>query len=231
MPTHIPISQWGNEEQPRERLLQYGVGVLSEVELIALLLNTGSRGSSAIVLARLLLKEHGDISALGKCSPSQLAAYRGMGPAKVARLLAACELGRRREARPVSKRVRIHSAHDAAQQMFVKLRELRHEALYVLLLDTKHQLLGNVLVGQGSVDQIGVQPREVFRPAIEISAAAVIVCHNHPSGDPEPSMPDIQLTKRLQAASQVIGIRLLDHIIIGDGVFISLAEKGYCNHK
>jgi DNA repair protein RadC len=231
MSAHIPISHWEEEDRPRERLQRHGVGILSDVELIALLLNTGCRGTSAIALARMLLKEHGTTSALGRCSAAQLAAYHGIGPAKAARVLAACELGRRRELEPAHKRPCIRNAQDAARQMFAKLSELRNEVLYVLLLDTKHHLLGEIKVCEGSIDQIWVHPRDVFRPAIEISAPAVIVGHNHPSGDPEPSVPDIELTKRLQAASEVIGIRLLDHIIIGDGVYISLAEKGYCNHK
>jgi len=226
-----PIRQWVLGDRPRERLLSKGAAALSDVELIAILLNTGSHGTSAVELARLLLRQTGSILALGKCSAAKLKAYPGMGPAKVARLLAACELGRRREQYQQVPRPLIQCASDAARLLFAKIRDVKHECIVVILLDTKHRVIGESLVSMGSLDQASVHPRDVFRPALENSAAAVIVAHNHPSGDPKPSQTDVQLTERLQEAAYLLGIRLLDHIIIGDGVFISLAEKGYIKGK
>ncbi len=227
METKLPISAWPEGDRPRERLFALGSSVLSDAELIAILLGTGGKGSSALDLARQLLQQYDGIFSLGRSSAVRISNMPGIGPAKAARVLAACELGRRREGKNISQRTIIRSPADAARIAAAHLRDSDRECFLVILLDTKHKVLSEELVSVGILDQAPVHPREIFRPALEYSAAALVLAHNHPSGDPDPSQADLRLTRQLLEASVILGIRLLDHIIIGDGEFLSLAEKGY----
>lgn len=227
METKLPISAWPEGDRPRERLIALGSSVLSDAELIAILLGTGGKGSSALDLARRLLQQYNGIFSLGRSSAVRISNMPGIGPAKAARVLAACELGRRREGKNNSQRAIIRCPADAARIAAARLRDSDRECFLAILLDTKHKVLSEELVSVGILDQAPVHPREIFRPALEHSAAALVLAHNHPSGDPSPSQSDLRLTRQLLKASEILGLRLLDHIIIGDGEFLSLAEKGY----
>lgn len=178
-----PIPSWPAAERPRERLWSMGAGVLGDAELVAILLRSGRRGESALDLGRRLIRLGGDagIGGLSRCSAEELAALPGVGPAKAACLLAAFELGRRAAAAGPERR-QVHSAADAAREVSAAMAVLEQEQFRVLLLDTKHHVLAVEVVGQGGLDHVVAHPREVFKPAIRRSAAAVILAHNHPSG-------------------------------------------------
>lgn len=226
MKQQLPISAWPEGDRPRERLLTAGPAGVADAELIAILLGSGAKGKSALDVARQLIQDFDGLTGMGRISSARLSAVSGVGPAKAARVMAACELGRRREVQRNQERKLIRTAADAAGLLSPRLRDAQQETFWALLLDTRHRVLAEWPVSRGGLDQVAVNPRDVFQPALEYRAAAVLVAHNHPSGDAEPSPADIALTRRLAEAAQLLGIRFLDHIIIGDGVFISLAEKG-----
>ncbi len=222
------------DERPRERMLRVGPGSLSVVELLAVLLGTGSgRGRSAIALAQSLLARFASEGVAGAAALAALAgaetldiqATPGLGAAKATRVVAALELGRRlNEAR--AERGTVNSPDDVAELLGARLRRLDREHFVVVLLDTKNHLLGSELIAVGSLDASIVHPREVFKAAIRKSASAMILVHNHPSGDPEPSEADLVCTRRLEEAGRVLGIPVLDHVIIGDGRYRSLRQGG-----
>jgi DNA repair protein RadC len=220
-----PINVWPREERPRERLFNLGPAALSDAELVAILLGTGVRRRPALFLAHQLLQVHGGLGNLGRMSPGQLAALSGIGPAKAARLLAACELGRRRERkRPGSAQV-ITTPAEAARLACTHLRDLTRECCLAIYLDTKHRVLKEEIISIGSLDQAALHPRELFKTAFEAGAAAVILAHNHPSGDATPSAADLRLTGQLLQAAKLLGICLLDHVIIGNGEYRSIVSE------
>lgn len=222
------IREWPPSERPRERLLERGAGELSDAELLALVLQTSTlRGRSAIDQARALLASVGDLRALGAATPRELTARSGLGPARAAAIAAALELGRRAVGRPVDRGRGFRTSGDVFGHLRGRLAPLRREVFYVLLLDAKHRRLRDVQVSEGSLTAAIVHPREVFAPAVRDSAAAVILAHNHPSGDPEPSSEDVELTRRLRDAGELIGIRVLDHVIVGAETHFSFADAGY----
>lgn len=226
MERHLPISQWPETDKPRERLNRLGAGSLSEAELLAVLLGSGTKGLTAVDLGRQLLQRCQGLDRLGRFGAAELAAIPGVGLAKAARIVAACELGRRRERPGPAVQPVVRTAQAAARLVSARLRDLDREAFCLVLLDNRHRVLAEPLVSVGSLEQAQVHPREVFRAALSQPTAAVIVAHNHPSGDPTPSEADLALTRRLVAGAELLGLRLLDHIIVGEGVFVSLAEKG-----
>lgn len=223
-----PIHRWPSAQRPRERLWQMGSQSLSDGELLAIILRSGRRGESALDLGRRLLQLGGEDGLLGlvRCSAEELSGVSGVGPAKAASLLAAFELGRRAAGGPGGPRTPVRSAADAARCVRSAMEVLEQEQFRVLLLDTKHRLLGVEVVGQGGLDHVAAHPREVFKPAIRRSAAAVILAHNHPSGDSEPSGQDALLTERLVEAGRVLGVPVLDHLVIGRGGYVSLRKRG-----
>lgn len=213
-------------ERPREKLCRYGQSQLSNAELIALLLGTGSRGESAIHLAENLLSLDGTgLLYLGGCSVEELSAIKGMGSAKASRLLAAIELGTRIATAKPSKKSRIVSTADVVAIFMEKMRYHKKEHFNVLLLNAKGEILAVETVAVGDLSSSIVHPREAFLAAVKRSAAAVIFLHNHPSGNPKPSPQDIEVTQRLCETGKILGIHVLDHIIIGDGIYTSLKEK------
>lgn len=232
------IKEWSPSDRPRERLLTTGPRALSPRELLAILIETGTPGCggrpprSAIDVAGDLLRHFsngGESPALRRImtsSATELCGVPGVGEAKAAKVLAALELGRRavEEARPDRERVR--SAADVYDRMRLVLRDLAHEEFHVLLLNTQNQVLRDLQVTRGTLDASLVHPREVFRPAIAEAAASVILVHNHPSGDPTPSAEDRAVTRQLRSAGSTIGIDVLDHVIVGEGRYVSLAEAG-----
>lgn len=215
-----------DEERPRERMLRYGAGVLSQAELLAILLRTGTRNESAIHMAQRLLAEIGGIRGIMDLSLDELTKMKGIGPAKAVQIKAGIELGQRlAKARTPEARI-IRSPRDAADQVMEELRYLQKEHFVCLFLNTKNHIIAQETLSVGSLNASIVHPREVFRAAIKCSSASIVCVHNHPSGDPSPSPEDIRITERLCRAGEIVGIDVLDHIVIGDGSFVSLKEQG-----
>jgi DNA repair protein RadC len=216
------------DERPRERLLEKGAAVLSNAELLAILLRTGTREDSVIHLAEKVLamyKERGILSIM-HMSPGELSGIKGIGEAKASTIIAAVELGRRLSEKVSEKRYVIHGPEDAAAYVMPRFRYETKEHFAVMLLNTKNHVLSVHVVSIGSLSASIVHPREVFREAIQNAAASIILLHNHPSGDPSPSREDVSVTERLVKAGKIMDIPVLDHIIIGDDKYISLKEKG-----
>lgn len=224
------IAYWPRTERPRERLLSQGPEVLSDAHLLAILLRTGRRDSSAVQVAIELLNRLGGLNGLAACGIEELCAIPGVGPAKAAVLKAALALGKRAMAVPLSTGIRVSGSHDLFTHFHPMLRDVKHELFKVVLLDAKNCVIKEITVSEGSLTLSIVHPREVFALAVRESAAAVIFLHNHPSGDPTPSLEDRQLTDRLVAAGQLLGIRVLDHLIIGDGRYVSFSDEGWLSH-
>lgn len=221
------ITHWPVTERPRERLLAKGPDALSDAQLLAILLRTGRRDSSAVEVAMDLLRRAGGVGRLATCGVEELCAIPGVGPAKAAQLKAAIELGKRAIAVPLSSGTRLSSSRDLFRHFHPLLRDMKHELFKVVLLDAKNTILNELTVSEGSLTLSIVHPREVFAPAVRESAAAVIVLHNHPSGDPTPSLEDRQLTERLVEAGRLLGIRVLDHVIVGENRYVSFADEGW----
>jgi DNA repair protein RadC len=218
-------------ERPRERLHASGAEALSAVELIALVLRVGARGSPSLRLAADLFARFGSLERLSRAGDAELACVAGMGPAKIASLRAAFELGGRLARQPIETGERLHSPKQVFAHFGARLRRLRQETFFVLLLDSRHRLLRAVEVSRGSLNQSLVHPREVFAPALREAAAAILVLHNHPSGDPLPSREDHEVTRRLSEAGALLGIPLLDHVVIGADAYTSFAERGWLAPK
>ncbi|MCL6478526.1 MAG: DNA repair protein RadC [Peptococcaceae bacterium] len=214
------------DQRPRERLIREGPRVLSDSELMAILLRTGSADKTAVDLATEVLIRFSGLKNLVQAGTEELSAIKGIGPAKAAQLKAAFELGRRVASTSESDRPVIKGPEDAALMVMEEMRHLDREHFCVLLLNTKHQVLARETISIGTLNSSLVHPRELFRAAIKRSASAVILVHNHPSGDPAPSREDREITQRLKHAGSIIGIEVLDHIIIGDNKFISFKDKG-----
>ncbi|MDR1322119.1 MAG: DNA repair protein RadC [Gracilibacteraceae bacterium] len=214
------------ELKPRERAVRYGVGALSNGELLALLLRVGTQGENALRLAEHILTETGGLRALAKITLPELTKTRGVGQAKALLLLAAFELGRRTaEDTDDPDRVVVTKPEDAVT-LLNDMRSLDREHFRVIFLNTKNKVLGSESISVGSLNSSIVHPRECFKGALRYGANAVILAHNHPSGDPTPSRQDLALTQRLVDSGKILGIEVLDHIIVGEKNFISLKESG-----
>ena len=216
------------DERPREKLIQEGAARLSNAELLAILLRTGTKESSVLGVAEQVLARFKDLglAAMMGMSVPELSGIKGVGAAKAATILAAVELGRRLSQKAAEKVEIVHGPEDAAHYAMPRYRFEKKEHFAVMLLNTKNHILGLSDISVGSLSASVVHPREVFRAALRYAAAAMILFHNHPSGDPSPSKEDIQVTHRLVKAGQVMDIPVLDHIILGDNRFLSLKEKG-----
>ncbi|WP_026841129.1 RadC family protein [Citrifermentans bremense] len=225
------IKCWPEKERPREKLMQHGVSFLSEAELLALILKSGDAASrrSALDLGRELMLQFGSLSLLADASCSELQKVKGIGPAKATCILAALDLARRikeRDRRPIESLTRFTSASQVFEHLNPEFRDRHKEQFMALLLDGKNRIISRAQISEGSLNQSIVHPREVFNVAVRNSAAAMILLHNHPTGDPAPSPEDMEVTRRLCEAGQLLGIRVLDHIIIGENEFYSFAEHG-----
>ncbi|MDO3410183.1 DNA repair protein RadC [Saccharibacillus sp. CPCC 101409] len=213
-------------ERPRERMMQYGAEALSQAELLAILLRTGTRRESAIAVAQRIVGQAGGLRRLVDMGVEELIEIKGVGPAKAIQLKAAIELGRRMSASRLGEPIVIRSPQDAAELLSEQLRYLQKEHFVCLFLNTKNHVIAQETLSIGSLNASIVHPREVFRAAIKLSSASIVCAHNHPSGDPAPSPEDIAITKRLVEAGRIVGIDVLDHIVVGDGSFVSLKERG-----
>lgn len=212
--------------RPRERLLAGGAEQLSDVELLAIIIRGGSSKATALELAGRLLQEFGTFRRLAACSPTELMRVHGIGPAKAAQIRAALAIARRYAGESLPTGQAIGGSEQLFRYMREKMVGLDKEHFCVLLLDTKNQVIREETVSVGSLNESVVHPREVFKPAIRESASAVIFVHNHPSGDPQPSAQDRRLTDRLCEAGRLVGIRVLDHMIVGRDTYFSFAERG-----
>ena len=216
------------EERPREKLLCRGASALSNSELLAILLRTGTRDVPVTELAhRVLALRPEGLAFLADCTPEELAVLPGMGPAKACQIAAALELGRRMATAPRTKRVQVQSPETIAALFSEEMRYLKQEVFRVILLNNRHEILAIREVSAGDLSSSIAHPREVFRDAVRRSAAFLVAAHNHPSGDPQPSKNDLKITRRLAETGAILGIPLLDHIIIGDGEYVSLRDEGY----
>jgi DNA repair protein RadC len=221
---HATVRELPSDERPRERLQHFGPQALSVAELLAIILRTGTRGDNALELAQKLLSKYGGLAGLVRADFRELCAEHGMGAAKSAQVKAALELGRRLAALQVDARYRIRTPADAANLVMLELAYLDMEQMRILLLDAKSQLVEKASLYQGTASSSVLRAAEVFRPAVIRNCPGLILCHNHPSGDPEPSPEDIQTTLQLVEAGRILDIELVDHIIIGHQRFVSLKE-------
>lgn len=221
------IRDWPAAERPREKLLARGAGALSDAELLAIFLGSGVRGRDAVATARDLLAAHGPLRALLERSPKELKKLRGIGPARSCALASALELSRRLLHADLERGAALSDPESAGRYFAQRLRGLPHEVFAALFLDTRHRVIAFEELFQGTLDGAEVHPREVVRRALGHNAAAVIVAHNHPSGNPEPSAADRAVTARLKQALALVDLRLLDHFVIGDGPPVSLAARGW----
>lgn len=221
------IRDWPIRERPRERLNSAGASALSTRELLAILIGSGTETRSAVDVAGALLQaSDGSLRQLASTSATEMQRVPGIGPAVTARLIAALELGRRMAREGATERPRIRGPRDVYDICAPALVDAKQEEFRVLLLNTQHAVLRELVVTRGTLDSSVVHPREVFRSAIIESAAAVILVHNHPSGDPAPSREDREVTDQLASAGQLVGIPVLDHVVIGDGRYVSFVEAG-----
>ena len=222
------IKEWPEDERPREKMQKFGADSLSDAELLALILRVGDHAShqSAIDLGRNMLQTFGDLRKLSSATFSEICGVKGAGPAKASSVLAALALGRRINTDKLENLERFTAPSQIFNHFHYRFRDRRREYFVVLLLDGKNRILREEQISEGSLNQSIVHPREVFSPAVKESAAAVILIHNHPSGDPAPSREDREITRRLKEAGDLLGIRVLDHIIIGDGAYFSFVEQG-----
>lgn len=220
------IREWPSEERPRERLLAHGAAVLSDSELLAIFLGSGLRGRDAVATARDLIHANGSLRDLLERTPAQLACLPGLGPARACRLAAALELGHRMLGADLKRGVLVSDPRSAGAYFAQRLRGRPHEVFAALFLDTRHRAIAFEELFRGTIDGAEVHPREVAARALALNAAAVIVGHNHPSGNPEPSDADRVLTERLKEALRLLDVRLLDHFVVGDGPPLSMASRG-----
>ncbi len=220
------ITDLDTSDRPRERLLNLGPTSLSNAELIAILLRAGIEGLNVLQLAQKLLLDLGGLTGLHQAPLEALCERRGIGPAKAAQLKAAIELGRRLSIASPQERPVIQSPEDAASLLLYEMGALEQEHLRVLLLDTRNRVLRTVEVYRGSLNSSMIRIGEVFREAVRMNAAAIIVAHNHPSGDPTPSPEDVRVTKALVESGELMDIEVLDHLIIGKNRYVSLKSKG-----
>lgn len=220
------IADMHADERPRERLLAYGAAALSNAELLAILLRVGIHGENAVMMGQRLLTTFSGLPGLSRASAQDLGALKGLGEAKACQLLAALELGKRLAAASPSDRPTVTSPADAANLVSLEMSLLDHEQLRVMLLDTKNRVNNIITVYKGTVNTSQVRVAEVFKDAIRLNYPAIIVAHNHPSGDPTPSRDDVRVTRDIVAAGELLGVNVLDHLVIGQQAFVSMKERG-----
>ncbi len=226
---NLAITQWAEEDRPREKMLALGAQALSNAELLAILIGSGSPGESAVNLMKRVLNDCGNnLNSLGKMTVGELTSskYRGLGPAKAITILAACELGKRRQTEKAAERPRMDSALAIYELMHPKMQDLATEQAWVLLLNQNFKLIRALQISTGGISETAVDVRVILKEALLANATVVALCHNHPSNNANPSGDDDRLTQRLKKACDTMRIYLLDHVIITDGAYYSYMEKG-----
>jgi DNA repair protein RadC len=224
--TYVTVKEIPPEERPRERLARSGPQALSTTELLAIILRVGVGGENVLSMAQRILANFDGLAGLSRADFAQITAERGLGPAKAAQIMAAMELGRRLMAESPEERWQIRAPSDAAHILMPSLGHLEQENFVVLYLDTRNRVIDREMLYKGSLNTSLVRIGEVFRGAVRRNCAAVIVAHNHPSGDPNPSPEDVALTRRLVEAGKLLEVDVLDHVVIGHNRFVSLRERG-----
>lgn len=226
-PATLGIKSWAEEDRPREKLLMKGKGSLSDAELLAILLGSGSREETAVGLAQKILQSIGNnLNELGKCSLAELQKFKGIGEAKAITIVAAMEVGRRRQFSRLHEKPQITCSRDAFNAIAPMLVDLPHEEFWMLLLNRANRVLSREQASQGGMAGTVVDAKVVFRRAIEGKATSIVLCHNHPSGNLNPSQADIDLTRKLKNAGEIVDVLVLDHLIIGEGGYYSFADEG-----
>lgn len=224
---HQSIKQWSSGDQPREKLILQGAKSLSEAELIAILMRAGTRNKSALDLAKELLTHHDNsLAALAKLSVHELMKIKGIGEAKAVTISAALELGRRRVTENAMQKGQITSSLDAYEILHPRMRDLTQEAFWIILLDRRSKVISVEEIHVGGMSAMVVDPKVIFQKALERKACSVILSHNHPSGATSPSIEDIRLTEKIKSAGSFMDIKVLDHVIIGEGAYYSFADEG-----
>jgi DNA repair protein RadC len=220
------IKKWPQFERPRERLIHHGAEYLTDAELLAIILVKGCSDLTSVDLARSLLSKYGSLRKLMNIPYSEIKEIHGIGEAKYAQIKAALEIGVRLSQEKMFPGKRIQKAQDVVDYYYAEMRDKKKELFHILLLDVRYQIIRDVLISMGSLTETTVHPREVLKEVIKESAAAVIFLHNHPSGNPHPSKQDIELTDRLCKSCHMMGVKVLDHIVIGEDNFYSFAQMG-----
>jgi DNA repair protein RadC len=223
----MAINHWPTSERPRERLLQSGPSVLSDAELLAIFIRTGCQGYSAVDLARMLINEFGSLSGLLQASQAQACTMPGIGPTKYAQLQAVKELGLRLAGEELQEPQSMASSRQVGEYLCQRIGTRQREVFAVLLLDSQHRLIQLLELFQGTIDSASVHPREVVKAALKHNAAALIIAHNHPSGVAEPSQSDRLITDSLVTALDLVGVRVLDHLVVGQKQWVSFADRGW----
>jgi len=224
---HQPIKQWSVSDQPREKLLHLGAKSLSEAELIAILMRTGTANKSAVDVAKELIHQNqNSLAALAKLSVHELMSVKGIGEAKAVSIAAALELGRRRVTEIATQKSQISSSQDVYELIHSRMRDLTQEEFWIILLDRRSKVIAVEEIHIGGMSAMVVDPKIIFQKALERKACSIILSHNHPSGAPSPSLEDIRLTEKVKLAGAYIDIKVLDHIIIGEGAYYSFADEG-----
>ena len=224
---NISIKDWADDDRPREKLLIKGKGALSDAELIAILIGSGNRDESAVDLSKRILQSLGNnLNKLAKLSVNDLVKFKGIGEAKAISIIASLELGRRRRTADVLEKDNVGGSKDAFQILQLKLEDLPHEEFWIVLLNRANKVIDTKLVSRGGVSSTVVDSKVIFNFALESLASAIILAHNHPSGNLKPSNSDIRLTKKIVAAGKIMEVPVLDHIIVGDNEYFSFADEG-----
>ncbi|MBU1370034.1 MAG: DNA repair protein RadC [Bacteroidetes bacterium] len=221
------IKQWAEDDRPREKMLSKGKASLSDAELIAILIGSGNTNESAVELSRRILNSVADnLVELSRLSVAELTRFKGIGEAKAISIVAALELGRRRRSAEAQERKAIKSSNDAFEYFYASLADLHYEQFWIMLLNQSHKVIRIVQVSDGGLSGTVADPKRIFKLAIESNAAAMILCHNHPSGQLKASDADINLTKKLAKSGDLLDIRVVDHLIIGHDNYLSFADEG-----
>lgn len=225
--TRIPISEWAEDDRPREKLMHKGKGQCSKAELIALLIGSGTREKSAVQLAQTILGSvNNNLAELAALNLKQLMQFRGIGEARAITIVAGLELGKRRLAEEMPGKKKITSSQDVFHYLYAELSDKQYEEFWILLLDRANQVIRKVNISEGGMAGTVADPKKIFKMALDLNASSLILAHNHPSNNLKPSQNDIDLTKKLKAAGELLDIQVLDHLIFGSDAYYSFADEG-----
>ncbi len=223
----LTIKEWALDDRPREKMMSKGIGALSDAELMAILIGSGTRNETAVAISqRILGIANNNLNELGKYSLNDLTKINGIGPAKAITIMAALELGRRRKTSEAINRKQISSSKDVIEIFQPQLADLPHEEFWILLLNRANRIIAQVRVSEGGQTATVVDTRKIMRIVLEYQALGIVLCHNHPSGNHNPSNDDIKITQKLKAAASTLDVNLLDHIIVTDNQCYSMADEG-----